>query len=145
MTSLAIVGGPRTGKTTFARAICDAFPVSRRPSLIRTDIIHDCLLASYEIYRRADHRQRWRFLGQEVVRTLRHWPGGSIVEGVVVATALKYALQRSDAKPVDRVLVMRTVRQPRAAHQESMAVGILSTFESIVDELRARGVEITEC
>lgn len=122
---IAIAGGPRTGKTTFAQALGAGLGVASRSTddLMGGDWSAASLAAS-----------RWFDA-----------PGALIVEGVAVPRALrKWLAANPTGKPVDKVIWIHGAKTERSKGQETMSKGCTTVWREILPELQARGVEIVE-
>lgn len=122
---VAIIGGPRTGKTTLAKEMHrDTGWVLRQ-----TDDLVSLGWSEASQYA-ADHY----FRGSEL-----------IVEGVAVPRALRKWLEANpQGAPVDRVVTLWEEKVPRTKGQETMAKGVETVWRGIVGELRLRGVEVVD-
>jgi hypothetical protein len=122
---VAIVGGPRCGKTTLADWISPGAPVRH------TDDLKDT--------------HEWSAASEEVSR----WLGGKepvVIEGVRVAHALRkfLAAHPGDEKPCDVVYWAKKPHVPLTPGQAAMGKAVRTVFGEIVPELLRRGVEIKE-
>lgn len=122
---IAILGAPKTGKTTYAARRAQESSARMRST---DDVIS----------------MGW----SEASAHISSWfdaPGDWIIEGVAVARALRKWLERNPAgRPVDELIL--TSNAPFQAHsqgQASMAKGIITVLNEILPALRARGVKIT--
>lgn len=120
---IAIVGGPRTGKTTLGEAMA----LRSGTALLSTD----SLIAL-----------GWSEASQAVAALLLTEPGDLIVEGVAVARALRKALAQTDGAPCGRVIVLESPHVALTPGQATMAKGVATVWTEIVDVLRGRGVEV---
>ena len=98
---IAIVGGPRTGKTTLARAI-------RGRPIISTDDYMDLA---------------WEDVPDKVIQVAGAAGGSFVVEGVQAARALRKGLE------VDAVVVMVHPKVELTPGQLSMAKGVMTVLE----------------
>ena len=123
MKRIAIVGGPRTGKSTLAAKL------SRDTGLP--------LIASDD-YKDLD----WSEASQHVADLLtKNEP--AIVEGVAVPRALRKMLAaRPEERPIDKLIVLEAPKVPRSNGQKAMSKGVHTVLDEILPELRALGVEI---
>ena len=117
---LVIAGGPRCGKTTYAKQFDG---VRHSDDLITS---HDWSSASHEV-------ANW--LGE---------PGPWVIEGVALGRSLRKALARSGDKPCDRVVWMVRPKVELLPGQQSMLKGCLTVWAEICPELLKRGVKIEE-
>lgn len=122
MRRIAIAGGPRTGKTTYARKLAAEHGLA----LVSTDDFAS---------------MGWSEASEHVAGLLGKGAPG-VVEGVAVPRALRKALAASEARPVDRLLILEAPRVPRTPGQEAMAKGCRTVLAEIEPELRRRGVVI---
>lgn len=123
---VAILGAPKTGKSTYAakRAAASGGPVRHTDDVIKLG---------------------W----SEASAHVSEWfdaPGPWIVEGVAVARALRKWLERNaTGRPVDELIL--TSNSPFCAHspgQASMAKGIDTVLDEILPALERRGVKVTQ-
>lgn len=124
---LLIGGGPRTGKTTLAKAIAAAEGIA----LTHTDD----LMATHA----------WSEASEEIARRIVSQPGDWIIEGVAVARALRKAIALAEM-PSD--LQVRWLREPvvaRTPGQEAMAKGCETVWREILPLLQERGVDVCDC
>jgi len=120
---LAIVGGPRTGKTTLAARLGEerSCPVLGTDALIGT--------------------HGWSDASEEA-STWFDRPGSWVVEGVATVRALRKWLRRhDDGAPVDTVVICDVPRKQEARHVP-MAKGVATVWAEIAPELERRGVAV---
>ena len=124
MTRVCITGGPRTGKTTLAQSL--AAPTGR--------VVHcDCFIG-----------MGWSEASDHVAGLMLA-PGPFLVEGVQIPRALRKALAaRPDAKPCDRLIILRKPHVELTDGQARMAKGVDTVLAEILPALRRLGVEIEE-
>lgn len=125
---IAIVGGPRTGKTTSAVRLAqwDAWPGCQ--VLHADSVIH----------------LGWSEASAEVANWLEE-PGGIIVEGVAVPRALRKWLGRDlPGKPVDIVAILTRPFIALTPGQERMAKGVATVLAEIRPDLEDLGVLFVE-
>lgn len=128
---LAITGGPRTGKSHLGEALA----LTSGTALLRTD---DLIGLGWSEASQAVAAQL--LVATDAGRDL-------IAEGVAVPRALRKALDQSDARPCDRLVVLRAVRPEvgaRTPGQVTMERGLYRVLREIWSELVARGVEIVD-
>jgi dephospho-CoA kinase len=117
---IVIVGGPRTGKTTYA----DTF---RLPVKHTDDLISHGWSGASE--------------------AASHWfsePGPWVIEGVATARALRKWLTRNpDLKPCDMLYVLTTPKAAITPRQRAMGEGVITVFSEIEYGLADLGVVIT--
>jgi hypothetical protein len=123
MHRVAIIGGPRTGKTTKARgAACAGVEVCE------TD---------------AWKGMAWSAQSERVVSWLvGHREDAFVIEGCMVVRGLRKYLRGHPGKPVDVVQVCETPREVLSRGQRRMQRGVETVFREIESELTARGVRI---
>jgi len=123
----ALVGGPRTGKTSLSRWVA---AITGAPEVLHTDDLVGVL--------------DWSDASAEAA-TWFDQEGPLVVEGVAVVRALrKWLAAHPEGKPVDLVIHMLEPKVARNKGQEAMAKGVETVFRQIEPELRARGVRIEE-
>jgi adenylate kinase family enzyme len=116
---IAILGVPRSGKTTLALSL--GLPVRHTDDLIPLG---------------------WSQASEAASRWFDE-PGDLLVEGVAAVRALRKFLQREPTKrPVDAVVWLDRPRMPLTGGQAAMAKGCRTVFEEIWDELLRRGVRL---
>lgn len=122
---IAIVGGPRTGKTQAARAVALATGLP----LVSTD---DFIAMG------------WSQASQHVADMLADGVP-RVVEGVAVARSLRKALRdRPDERPIDRLVILTVPKVEQTDGQRVMASGIDTVLEEIIGELQALGVTVVQ-
>jgi SPP1 gp7 family putative phage head morphogenesis protein len=121
---VAVVGGPRTGKSTAARALADAhaLPLRHADDLIPLG---------------------WSRASEQLAHEMRLSDGG-IFEGVAIARALRKLLELDPGQPLDAVVRMRAPYAVLTPGQAAMAAGHDRVFDAIVPELERRGVRVLE-
>ncbi len=120
---IVVIGGPRCGKTTRAKALA----ATGVPARHTDDLIGrlDWSAASAEV-------SRWFAL-----------PGPWVIEGVAAVRALRKWLAAHGGKPCDTVEIMRRPFEPLSPGQASMLKSFETVWAEIAYQLRARGVAIT--
>jgi len=123
VTRTVVCGVPRAGKTTLGLVLARAAGVTlgSTDNLIGT---HDWSEASAEA-------ALW--LGRE---------GSYVLEGVAMVRALRKFLEKSDAKPCDRVIWMPAPRVVLSPGQHVMAQGCRTIWNEVRPALLARRVEV---
>jgi dephospho-CoA kinase len=123
MKRIAITGGPRTGKTTYAAKLGaeTGLPVTS------TDDFKDL---------------GWSEASAHVAGLLAKGEPG-ILEGVAVPRALRKALAANpDAKPIDKLVVLESPKVSRSAGQQAMGKGVRTVLDEVLPALRKLGVEV---
>lgn len=120
---IVVIGGPRCGKTTRAKALA----ATGVPARHTDDLIG---------------RLDWSAASAEVSRWL-DLPGPWVIEGVAAVRALRKWLASHGGKPCDAVEVMRRPHEPLSAGQASMLKSFETVWSEINHQLRARGVTIS--
>jgi SPP1 gp7 family putative phage head morphogenesis protein len=121
---VAVVGGPRTGKSTAARALADAhgLPLRHADDLIPLG---------------------WSRASEQLAHEIRLSDGG-IFEGVAIARALRKLLELEPGQPLDAVVRMREPYAALTPGQAAMSAGHDRVLEAILPELELRGVRVLE-
>ena len=121
---VAVVGGPRTGKTTAARALADAhaLPLRHADDLIPLG---------------------WSRASEQLAHEIRLSDGG-IFEGVAIARALRKLLELDPGQPLDAVVRLREPYAELTPGQAAMSAGHDRVLEEILPELERRGVRVLE-
>ena len=120
---IVIVGGPRTGKSTFAERVAAGAVVRHTDDLI------------------ADHD--WSGASEAASK----WLGGTepvVVEGVRTVHALRKWLARNPGSelPCDEVVVLETPKVATTSGQNAMGKAVKTVLREIEPELLRRGVRI---
>lgn len=123
MARVAIAGGPRTGKTTYGRALAAALGVP----LVSTD----------------DHMaSSWEAVPDEVVAVLSALPE-FVLEGVQAGRVLRRWYRADPSAPaLDVVVVLDAPLVPRTPRQEAMARGCASVLRDVLPGLPRLGTEV---
>jgi SPP1 gp7 family putative phage head morphogenesis protein len=121
---VAVVGGPRTGKTTAARALADAhaLPLRHADDLIPLG---------------------WSRASEQLAHEIRLSDGG-VFEGVAIARALRKLLELEPGQPLDAVVRLRAPYAELTPGQAAMSAGHDRVLEAILPELERRGVRVLE-
>lgn len=125
---VCITGGPGTGKSWLGEAMA----LTSGTTLLRTD---DLIALS------------WSQASQAVAARMLTTTGDLIVEGVAVPRALRKALDQTDGRPCDRLVLLRARRPERGVASSGelvMAKGLLTVLHQIFAELVERGVEVVD-
>ena len=132
---VAIVGGPKTGKTTLASEILrirrDDPEARPHESVLRTDDALD------------DHPELGRFeSAATTAASLLSTSGTLLVEGTATAVALRRWMDDNEGRPVDLVVWLRREKRPTTAGQRNMRKGVDSVVGRLIPRLEERGVTI---
>jgi hypothetical protein len=120
---IIICGGPRSGKTTLAFALSDAY----RVKVNGTDELRGLEWSDSSL----------------VASTWFDRPGPWIVEGVVTPRALrKWLASRPYGAPADYILWMNKPVSERVRGQESMAKGCATVWDEVEQAVRDRGTRV---
>jgi len=124
MHRIAIVGGPRVGKTTTARALAarHGLPLQHADDLIPLG---------------------WSEASTRLAGNIGAAQSG-IFEGVAVVRALRKLLEASAARPVEALVILRKPHEQLSAGQEAMRSGHDSVLDEIRPELERRGVVVVD-
>lgn len=124
MTRVLIMGGPRTGKSTFATTWESSLGVTARHT--------DDLIETHE----------WSAASAEVSTWLSA-PGPWVIEGVATVRALRKWLQANpEGTPADTIFWSDAPKVERSSGQETMAKGCTTVWREVLPLLEARGVSI---
>lgn len=123
MKRIAITGGPRTGKSTFAAKLAE----ERGLTVTSTDDFAGL---------------GWSEASQAVADHLaKNEPG--ITEGVAVPRALRKALLAApDVKPIDQLIILESPKVARNAGQVAMGKGVSTVLAEVLPDLRRLGVVV---
>lgn len=118
---IAIVGGPRTGKTTYARKLADKLGLP----LVNTD---DFIPLGW-----AGSSGK----AAEVIAGARRL----LIEGVTVPRALRRLIEdHPRRRPIERLIILGRPKIKRTKGQEAMARGLAKILDEILPRLRRLGV-----
>ncbi len=120
---VVIVGGPRCGKTTRAKALAATGLQARHT---------DDLIGKLDWSAASEEVSRWFAL-----------PGPWVIEGVAAVRALRKWLASHGGQPCDQVEVMRKPFTQLNAGQASMLKSFETMWAEINHQLRARGVTVS--
>jgi len=122
MVRIAIVGGPRAGKTTLAGVLGREleFPIVHADDLIDLG---------------------WSGASDHLAERIALAVGPCIWEGVMVVRALRKVLHAGPERPVDQCIVLDQPWVPLTAGQRAMRRGCATVLAEIEPELVRRGVE----
>lgn len=127
MNRVVVIGPPRAGKTTYARARAAREDI---PVLHTDDLI-------------ADHG--WSEASEYIASVWLDAEGPWICEGVAMVRGLRKWLrhhQTATAAPCDEVVVLGGRGLPLTARQEGMAKGCATIWAEIEDQLLELGVKV---
>jgi len=129
MTRIVIIGGPRTGKTTLARAVVVAGVPHRHTPIRHTDDLIGVL--------------DWSAASQKIADQWLVAPGPWIIEGVAAVRGLRKWLRAHPmGAPCDTIIICSHPKVARTDGQERMAKGHDKIWAEIRDDLERRGVRI---
>ena len=118
---IAIVGGPRTGKTTYAATLAAEDQIRHTDDLIS---------------------EGWSAASESA----SHWfddPEAIVIEGVAVIRALRKWLTRNpEGKPCEQLIILSRAFEALSKGQLAMTKGCQTVFTEILPTLQQRGVEI---
>lgn len=118
-----IVGGPRTGKTTFAKKTAGVRPVHHTDDVAYME---------------------WSRQSREVA-TWFDRPGPWVIEGTAAVRALRKWLRSHPlGKPADEVIFLTSSYEVLTPGQLTMGQGVATVLRQIQMELWARGVQVRE-
>lgn len=118
---VAIVGGPRTGKTTYARKLAAKLELP----LVSTD---DFIPLG------------WSGSGAKAAAVIAR-ARRLLIEGVTVPRALRRLLEdHPRRRPVERLIILGRPKIKRTKGQEAMAKGLAKILDEILPRLRRLGV-----
>jgi adenylate kinase family enzyme len=123
---LIIIGGPKTGKTTLARAATGDTPAYHTDDLIPGRSWADQGDAAFMMLCRANLDD----------------PDGFVYEGVLAVRALSRWLKSRTDSPCDQLLVLTVPRVSQTPEQQRLGKAIMTQFQPLIPGLRALGVEI---
>jgi len=120
---VAIVGGPRAGKTTLALNLGWklALPVRHADDLIALG---------------------WSEASDRLAREILAADSGGIFEGVAIVRALRKALDMSPSRPVDALVILPEAREPLTPEQRAMWRAQGTLLDGVLYELGRRGVRV---
>lgn len=124
--TIAIIGGPRTGKTTAAARLAEASGMSVYSS-------DDLISLGWS--------QASDAVAEQIKEARAHF--GGVFEGVAVVRALRKLLKQSPERPVDAVIVLLDPHVDLTDGQRTMAEGTRTIVREVLGPLMARGVDVT--
>lgn len=121
---IAIIGGPRTGKTTLGKKLAEVTGLPYRST--------DETLGMFD---HLPEKERWSAASAEVSK----WLNGSswIIEGVALPRALRKWRDRNDGEsaPVDKIIYLQKPFEELKPGQMSMTKGVATVMEGLADWL----------
>lgn len=136
MPRIVVIGGPRTGKTTYATKLAKQLGCHLGSTGKRTEQ-PDGLVSTDNYMRRAD----WKTLPDVVLKDLKDRDSW-VLEGTQAARVLRRALKEDPKFTVDKVLVFGRPWVQRNPGQEAMAKGVRTILNDMAPLLRDRGIEV---
>lgn len=134
---VVVIGGPRTGKTTYATKLAKQLGAHLASTGKRTE--HEGGLVSTDNYM---HKANWAELPDRVIADLKD-RDSYVLEGTQAARVLRRWLVRDpESVKVDKVLVFGRPWVPRTPGQESMAKAVRTIFRDLQPLLQKAGIEI---
>lgn len=130
-----LIGGPRTGKSTYASRLRDlgygvvcADPINRAK-----DVIPGVEYLPAEL----GDPQAWSLASEYIATVLMARPGPWVLEGVAMARALRKWLPLHPGElPAEHVVVFAEAMAPQSEGQRRMSVGVASVFAQVSGRLR---------
>lgn len=146
---IVVIGGPRTGKTTYATKLAREMGVHLASCGKRTE--NESGLVSTDNYGRdskvggfSRERAVWDALPTEVIRDLRK-RDSFVLEGTQAARVLRRWLRESPDEPkIDKVLVFDKPWVERNAGQQAMAKGVRTILRDLRPLLDSAGIPVEE-
>ena len=137
MARIVVIGGPRTGKTTYATKLARQLGVHLASTGKRTEA--EGGLVSTDNY---IGRGTWGEVPDHIIKDLRQRES-FVLEGTQAARVLRrWLTQNPDEPRIDKVLVFNRAWVPRNPHQESMAKGVKTVFRDLEPLLKMAGVTV---
>jgi adenylate kinase family enzyme len=134
---IVVIGGPRTGKTTYATKLAKQLGVHLGSTGKRTE--QEDGLVSTDNYMR---RSNWKTLPEVVIKDLKNRDSW-VLEGTQAARVLRRWLKESPSEvKVDKVLVFNRPWVARNAGQEAMAKGVRTILKDLQPLLSKAGIEV---
>lgn len=134
---IVVIGGPRTGKTTYATKLAKQLGVHLGSTGKRTE--QEEGLVSTDNYMK---RANWKTLPDVVIKDLKDRDSW-VLEGTQAARVLRRWLKESPAEvKVDKVLVFNRAWVPRNPGQEAMAKGVRTVLRDLQPLLTKAGIEV---
>ncbi len=137
MPRIVVLGGPRTGKTTYATKLAKKLGVHLGSTGKRTEQ-EDGLVSTDNYMKRAN----WATLPDVIIKDLKNredW----VLEGTQAARVLRRWLKEDINGPkVDKVLVFNKPWVTRSGGQEAMAKGVRTILKDLQPLLAKAGIEV---
>ena len=124
---IAIIGPPKSGKTTLARKMSEsdaAYNVRSTDETIGQGLSWSD--GSAEVATWFDQGDNWLIEGVAVPRALRKWRANN----------------PHSRPPVDKIIVLTDIHEPHSKGQAAMAKGLTTVWTEILPWLRENGVEV---
>ncbi len=136
MPRIVVIGGPRTGKTTYATKLAKQLGCHLGSTGKRTEQ-EEGLVSTDNYMKRAD----WKTLPDVILKDLK--PRESwVLEGTQAARVLRRALREDPSFRVDKVLVFGRPWVARNPGQEAMAKGVRTILADMMPLLEKAGIEV---
>jgi len=133
---IVVIGGPRTGKTTYATKLARQLGAHLASTGKRTE--DESGLVSTDNYMR---RANWGTLPDVVLKDLKNRENW-VLEGTQAARVLRRALKEDPTFKVDKVLVFNRPWVARNTGQEAMAKGVKTILKDMAPLLEKAGIEV---
>jgi len=139
MPRIVVIGGPRTGKTTYATKLAKQLGVHLGSTGKRTEQ-EDGLVSTDNYMKRAD----WKTLPDVIIKDLKDredW----VLEGTQAARVLRRWLKQAPDEPkIDKVLVFNRPWVVRNTGQEAMAKGVRTVLRDMMPLLKKAGITVED-
>lgn len=137
MPRIVVIGGPRTGKTTYATKLAKELGVHLASTGKRTEA--ECGLVSTDNWMK---KASWNDLPDHVIRDLQARES-FVLEGTQAARVLRRWLRDTPDQPkLDKVLVFNRPWVKRNGGQEAMAKGVKTVLRELLPLLQRAGVTV---